>query len=124
RSRATAALERLARVATPQALSLFARAARGHDVRSARAALLGMARVLADQPDPEPVGPELVAAVEDHQSGVADPAGASTFLSTVLMATGDHLAWLFARLLQRSQRDVLHVAASEAIGPSPRPQAV
>lgn len=124
RSRATAALERLAWVATPQALSLFARAARGHDVRSARAALLGMARVLADQPDPEPVGPELVAAVEDHLSGVADPAGARTFLSTVLMATGDHLAWLCARLLQRSQPEVVNVAALEAIGLSRRPEAL
>lgn len=124
RSRATAALERLAWVATPQALSLFARAARGHDVRSARAALLGMARVLAAQEHPEPIGSDVAAAIEDHLRRAKDPAGARTFLSTVLVESGDHLAWLCGRLLRRRQPEVAHVAALEAIGLSRRPEAL
>ncbi len=124
RSRATAALERLAWIAAPDALPLFARAARGSDERSARAALLGMARVLAGQQEPEPVGPELVAAVEDHLASVPDPAGLRTFLSTVLLSTGDHLAWLCSRLLRRIEPEVAHVAALEAIGLSHRPEAL
>lgn len=124
RSRSTAALERLAWIATPDALSLFARAARGNDLRSARAALLGMTRVLAERSQPEPVGPELVAAIEAHLSAVRDPAGTRTFLSTVLMSAGDHLAWLCGRLLRRGQPEVAHVAALEAIGLSHRPEAL
>lgn len=124
RSGSTAALERLAWIATPDALSLFARAARGSDLRSARAALLGMTRVLAERSHPEPVGPELVAAIEAHLSAMRDPAGTRTFLSTMLMAAGDHLAWLCGRLLRRGQPEVAHVAALEAIGLSHRPEAL
>lgn len=124
RSRSTAALERLAWIATPDALPLFACAARGPDVRSARAALLGMARVLAEQHLPDPVGRELVSAIEDHLASAPDPAGLRTFLSTVLLATGDHLSWLCARLLRRSEPEVAHVAALEAIGLSHRPEAL
>lgn len=124
RSRSTAALERLAWIATPDALSLFARAACGRDVRSARAALLGMTRVLAERTHPEPVGSELVAAIEAHLSVVQDPAGTRTFLSTVLMASGEHLAWLCGRLLLRRQPEVAQVAALEAIGLSHRPEAL
>ncbi len=124
RSRATAALERLAWIAMPEALPLFARAARGADVRSARAALLGMARVLAAQEHPEPIGSDVAAAIEDHLRRAKDPAGARTFLSTVLVESGDHLAWLCGHLLRRRQPEVAHVAALEAIGLSRRPEAL
>ena len=124
RGPSTAALERLAWIAMPDAMPLFARAARSRDTRCARAALLGMARVLAKQADPQPFGEELVDAIQDHLATARDPAGTRTFLSTVLVAAGDHLAWLCARTLRRRQHEVAHVAALEAIGLSHRPEAL
>jgi len=124
RGPSTAALERLAWIAMPDAMPLFARAARSRDTRCARAALLGMARVLAKQADPQLFGEELVDAIQDHLATARDPAGTRTFLSTVLVAAGDHLAWLCARTLRRRQHEVAHVAALEAIGLSHRPEAL
>ncbi len=124
RGRSAAALERLARIAAPSALPLFRRAATSHDVRTARGALLGAARVLAAQERPEPLGNELVGAIADHVAVQPGSAATRPFLTASLIAAGNHLPWLAGTLLAGDGEEAAQVAALEALGLSRRPEAM
>lgn len=124
RSRATAVVERLAWIAMPEAMPVFRRAANCRDERAATAAVLGATRVLADQPDPEELGPEVVATIEDYVRAASIPAGTGSFLAAALTSSGDHLPWLCRTLLRRAEHEAIHIAALDAIGISRRPEAV
>lgn len=124
RGPSTTALERLARIAAPSALPLFRRAAANRDVRTARGALLGIARVLAAQARPDPVGDGLLAAIEDHVRTLANPVAARPFLAAAVLACGEHVPWVCDGLLRRDLPDAVHVAALDALGLSRRPEAI
>ncbi|MFO7547151.1 MAG: HEAT repeat domain-containing protein [Trueperaceae bacterium] len=124
RGPSTTALERLARIAAPSALPLFGRAATSRDVRTARSALLGIARVLAAQVRPEPMGDGLLVAIEDHVRTLANAVAARPFLTAAILASGEHVLWVCDALLRRDLPDAVHVAALEALGLSRRPEAI
>lgn len=119
-----AALERLARIASPSALPVFRRAATSRDVRTARSALLGLARLASERRRAEPVGAEFVAAVTQHVYGLAEPVTARPFLTAAILACGEHTPWVSDALLRRDLPDAVHVAALEALGLSRRPEAI
>jgi len=119
----TAALERLAWIAVPEALPLFEVAAGSRSERVSRAALLGAMRVLAGQRNPEDVGGTVMDAVEEHVRAARDPEGSRPYLTAVMSAAGDNLAWLCRELLGHSTTESVRVAALDAIGRSQRAEA-
>lgn len=119
----TAALERLAWIAVPEALPLFEVAAGSSSERTSRAALLGVMRVLAGQRKPEDVGSSVMDAVEEHVNATRDPEGSRPYLTAVMLAAGDNLAWLCRELLGKSTTESVRVAALDAMGRSQRPEA-
>lgn len=121
RGASTAALERLAWIAVPEALPLFEVAAGSSSERASRAALLGVMRVLADQWRPEEVGDAALLAVEEHVG--RDAHGAKPYLTAVMLAAGDNLAWLCREILEHSGHECVRVAALDAMGRSQRPEA-
>lgn len=124
RGSSTTALERLARIATPSAVPLFRRAATSRDIRTAKSAVLGIARVLAAQPRPDPVGDGLLDAIEDHVRRLANPVAARPFLTAAILASSEHVPWVCDALLRRDLPDAVHVAALDALGLSRRPEAI
>ena len=119
----TAALERLAWIAVPEALPLFEVAAGSSSDRVSRAALLGAMRVLAEQRNPDEVGATVIGAIEEHVRATRDPEGARPFLTAVMLAADDNLGWLCRELLAGGTSATVRVAALDAIGRSQRPEA-
>jgi len=119
----TAALERLAWIAVPETLPLFEVAAGSSSDRVSRAALLGLMRVLAGQRNPEDIGVAVIEAVEEHVRTTRDAEGARPFLTAVMLAADDNLAWLCRELLASGATTTVRVAALDAMGRSQRPEA-
>lgn len=119
----TAALERLAWIASTSSIPLFEVAVTGTG-RASRAGLLGLMRVLAAQSRPDDVGPSVVAAVEEHVNAASVPEGVRPFLTAVFAEAGDHVGWLCRTLLSSSRHEAVRVAALDAIGGSRRTEAI
>lgn len=116
------ALERLAWIADSEALELFESAVT-KGVRPARAALLGVMRVLAEQDRPDQVVNLAVDMIERYLPGVRDPQGVRPFLQAALMASGNHLGRLCTCLMEHGRHEVARTAAIEAVCRSHRPEA-
>lgn len=121
--RPTAALERLAWIAAPEALPLFEKAAGVRDERASRAAVLGAIRVLAAQERPEPFGEAVLRVVAAHFVIARDASGARAYLSSALAAAGPHLVWLCARLLTSDVPNGAHAAALDTLVVAHSPEA-
>lgn len=119
---ATEALERLAWIAVPEALPLFAGAV-GRSPRASRAALLGAMRILALKSRPDETARRIVTMIERALASAKDPYGARPFLSAVLLSSGDNLGRMCTLLMEPGRHEVARLAAIEAICRSHRPEA-
>ncbi len=111
-----AALERLAWLATPEALPEFHRAACSHDPRAARAGLLGACRALAAAAQPEDVGHQVVACIDGNAAAAGYSTGNRPFLSAALTEAGRHTGWLCNELLSLTLPEAVRAAALDALG--------
>lgn len=112
------ALERLAWLAIPPALPIFARAAGSINVREARAGLLGACRTLGVQPQRGNLGYLVVSSVEAYASRYGISTGYRAFLSAALGETRTHLSWLSNELLSRNLPQPVRTAALDALADS------
>ncbi len=109
------ALERLAWLAIPAAMPIFAEAAGSDNVREARAGLLGACRTLGVQPQRGQLGYLVVAGVAAHSSKYGASSGYRAFLSAALTEARDHLVWLCEELLGRDLPQPVRTAALDAL---------